>query len=159
MRDLNDEILDRPFDEELKSIVVGFGSLLKPIVDKIDRRGLRRHFLRKYMKNLERFYRSIEAMELKSERALKCRERFLRNRHKLFTFLECDGVPWNNNNAEHAIKAFARLRNIILGTSTKKGIEEYLTLLSIAETCEYRGIDFLDFLRSGSRDVHEFANA
>jgi len=33
----------------------------------------------------------------------------------LFTFLEHDGVPWNNNNAEHAIKAFVRLRNIIGG--------------------------------------------
>jgi len=89
---------------------------------------------------------------------VKCRERFSRNRHKLFSFLEYDGVPWNNNNAEHAIKAFARLRDVISGTSTKKGIEEYLTLSSIAETCEYRGVDFLDFLRSGSKDVHEFVN-
>ena len=30
---------------------------------------------------------------------------------RLFTFLAYDGIPWNNNNAEHAIKAFARLRN------------------------------------------------
>jgi hypothetical protein len=44
------------------------------------------------------------------------------------------------------------------GSSTKKGVEEYLTLLSIAETCEYRGVDFLGFLRSGSKDVHEFVN-
>src|SRR5712691_4015582 len=26
------------------------------------------------------------------------------------TFLDHDGVPWNNNNAEHAIKAFVPLR-------------------------------------------------
>jgi hypothetical protein len=51
---------------------------------------------------------------------------------KLFTFLDYDGVPWNNNNAEHAIKAFARLRRTIGGTSTAKGIEEYLMLLSIS---------------------------
>jgi len=56
-----------------------------------------------------------------------------------------DGVPWNNNNAEHAIKAFARLRDVIAGTSTKKGIEEYLTLLSNCQTCEYTGLDFLKF--------------
>jgi len=34
------------------------------------------------------------------------------------TFLSHDGVPWNNNNAEHAIKAFARLRRAIEGLST-----------------------------------------
>jgi hypothetical protein len=26
---------------------------------------------------------------------------------KMFTFLDFDDIPWNNNNAEHAIKAFA----------------------------------------------------
>jgi len=43
------------------------------------------------------------------------------NRDKLFTFLDYDGVPWNNNNAEHAIKAFARVRRAIEGLSTPKG--------------------------------------
>ena len=60
-------------------------------------------------------------------------------------------------NAEHAIKAFARLRKVISGTSTKKGVEEYLTLLTVAQSCEYSGIDFLDFLRSGERDIERFA--
>ena len=83
--------------------------------------------------------------------------RFEKNRDSLFTFLRYDGVPWNNNNAEHAIKAFARLRDVIAGYSSKKGVDEYLTLLSVAETCEYRGIDFLDFLRSQERDVDTFA--
>ena len=66
-------------------------------------------------------------------------------------------MPWNNNNAEHAIKAFARLRDVISGTSSKKGVDEYLTLLSVAETCEYRGIDFLELLRSGARDIEGFS--
>lgn len=43
------------------------------------------------------------------------------------TFLNYDGVPWNNNNAEHAIKAFAGLRDVIAGSSTEKGTDEYLT--------------------------------
>ena len=77
----------------------------------------------------------------------------------IFTFLRYDSVPWNNNNAEHAIKAFARLRDVIAGTSSWKGVDEYLTLRSVAETCEYRGIDFLDFLRSGERDVYAFARS
>jgi hypothetical protein len=46
---------------------------------------------------------------------------------------------------------------VISGTSTKKGVEEYLTLLSVAQTCEYQGLDFLAFLRPGERDVAAFA--
>ena len=65
----------------------------------------------------------------KSEAATKCKQRFEKNRDKLFTFLRYDGMPWNNNNAEHAIKTFARLRDVIAGTSKKKGVNEYLTLL------------------------------
>jgi hypothetical protein len=38
MRDLNEEILNNPFDDEMKSIAVGFSGLLKPIVETIDRR-------------------------------------------------------------------------------------------------------------------------
>ena len=107
---------------------------------------------------LDFFYLIGIRLEEKSDAALRCKQRFMKNREKLFTFLHCDGVPWNNNNAEHAIKAFARLRQVISGTATKKGVEECLTLLSVAETCEYKGFDFLDFLRSGEQDVETFAD-
>ena len=156
MRDLNDEMLNNPFDDEMKSIGVRFAALLKPIVETIDRRGLKKHFLQKHQKDVDRFYRFLELSAFKSESASRCKQRFEKNRKKLFVFLHHDGVPWNNNNAEHAIKAFARLRHVISGTSTKKGIEEYLILLSVAETCEYREVDFLTFLRSGETDVVRF---
>ena len=157
MRDLNDEVLTNPFDDPLKQIVTAFAKLLKPMVETVDRHGLKKHFLRKHLTGVERFYRQLERTDYQSEAALKCKERFVRNRDKLFTFLNYDGVPWNNNNAEHAIKAFARLRDVIAGSSTEKGIEEYLTLLSICQTCEYTGLDFPDFLRSGEKDVNAFA--
>ena len=38
-------------------------------------------------------------------------------------------------------------------------MEEYLTLLSISQTCKYMGLDFLDFLRSGEKDIHAFAES
>ncbi|MCA1633710.1 MAG: transposase, partial [Acidobacteria bacterium] len=90
------------------------------------------------------------------ELVVKYKKRFEKNRGKLFTFLDYDGVPWNNNNAEHAIKAFAMLRTAIRGASSEKGIREYLTLLSVCETCKYKGVSFLKFLRSGEKDVDEF---
>ena len=88
---------------------------------------------------------------------MKLKARLDKDRDKLFTFLSHDGIPWNNNNAEHAIKAFARLRKAIEGLSTPRGIEEYLILLSVCQTCKYSGLDFLDVLRSGETDIGVFA--
>jgi len=159
VRDLNGLMLDNPYDEESKHIVQSFGQLLKTIVEDVDRHGLKKHFLRKHEAAVSRFYREVVADDYQSPAALTCVERFKKNRDKLFTFLNHDGVPWNNNNAEHAIKAFARLRDVLGGSSTEKGLKEYLTLLSVCQTCKYMGVDFLDFLRSGEKDIRAFAES
>jgi hypothetical protein len=159
MRDLNEETLNNPFDNQLKIIVTAFGNLLRPIIETVDRFGLKKHFLKKHLTDVERFFRELEKTDWQSESAVKCKDRFERNRDKLFTFLNYDGVPWNNNNAEHAVKAFARVRHVVGGASTEKGLEEYLTLLSVCQTCKYMGVDFLDFLRSGEKDIHAFAES
>ena len=40
---------------------------------------------------------------------MKYKKRFQKKSgEKLFTFLDHDGVPWNNTNAEHAIQRFAK---------------------------------------------------
>ena len=73
----------------------------------------------------------------------------------MFTFLDYDGVPWNNNNAEHAIKSIAIHRREINGFYSRKGIDELLVLLSISETCKYRGISFWEFLKSKKLTLKE----
>lgn len=75
------------------------------------------------------------------------------NREKLFTFLRHDGVPWNNNNSEHAIKSFTLYRKITNECFTGIGMEKYLILLSIYQTCQYRNIDFLGSIKSGELDL------
>jgi transposase IS66 family protein len=115
--------------------------------------------IRQAQVDVARFYKQISKTGLSSAAASKWKDRLEKDRPKLFTFLSHDGVPWNNNNAEHAIKAFARLRRAIEGLSTPKGIEEHLILLSVCQTCKYSGLDFLDFLRSGETDVATFAQA
>jgi hypothetical protein len=159
IRDLNDDVLKRPYDEELKRLARAFAEMVRPMVGTVDRHGLKSRFLRKHMVGVDRFYRMLSTVALKSEAAVKLRDRFQKNREKLFTFLRFDGVPWNNNNAEHAVKAFATLRKVIGGCSTEKGIREYLILLSICETCKYKGLDFLDFLRSGEKNIDAFASS
>jgi hypothetical protein len=159
MRDLNDDLLRNPFNEELKDLVQEFAMLLKPMIETVDRFGLKAHFLRKHKVLVERFYRELSKHDYQTEIAVYYKKRFEKNRDKLFTFLDYDGVPWNNNNAEHTIKAFATLRKAIEGLSSDKGIREYLTLFSICETCKYKGVSFLDFLRSGEKDIDVFIRA
>src|SRR5258708_6230314 len=82
--------------------------------------------------------------------------RLLKNRNKLFTFINYDDVTWNNNNAEHAVKRFAQYREITDGMLTEAGLKEYLVLLSLCLSCEYRGISFLKFLLSREKDFDVF---
>ena len=159
MRELNDNVLKYPYDEELKIIVREFAVLLKSIVDTIDRRGLKKRFLGKHRVDVERFYRTIAKLECNSEEATKCRHRFVKNRSKLFTFLSYDGVPWHNNNAEHAIKAFSRVRDITCGSFTERSVKNEMILLSVCQTCKYSKLDFFEFLCSGETDIYAFAES
>ena len=158
IRDLNENVLKEPFNEEMKELVHEFTALLKPVVETIDRFGLKAHFLKKHRVEVARFYERLLLRNYKTELARKAQDRFRRNQGKLFAFLDHDNVPWNNNNAEHAIKAFAALRNVIEAYSTETGIRDYLVLLSIYQTCEYRGVDFLQFLRSGEKRVDDYVH-
>ncbi|MBV8225030.1 MAG: IS66 family transposase [Verrucomicrobia bacterium] len=159
IRDLNNDLYKEPFNEELKTLASEFGSLLKQIVDTIDRFGLKTRFLRKHGQHVSDFFRNLSKRGYASETAAKYRERFERNRELLFTFLEHDGVTWHNNTAEHAIKGLARLRRAIGGRLTKRGVDDYLVLLSLLETCKCIGLNFLDFLRSGHTDIAVFADS
>ena len=157
IRDLNDELMKEPFNEELKELVGAFARLLKAIIVTVDRYGLKTRFLRSHKASADRFFVRLALVEYRTDAAQRCKARLERNRHTLFTFLDFDGVPWNNNNAEHAIKAFALLRRDFGGGVTEKGLREYLVLLSVCETCKCKGLSFLDFLRSGEMNIDAFA--
>jgi hypothetical protein len=157
MRDLNDYIHREPFNVEIKEIVQEFGALVEPMTDTMDRFGLKTRFLRKHKRAVTRFYNTLLLRTYNTELAQKVQKRFIKNKGRLFTFLDYDNVPWNNNNAEHAIKLFADLRDVIGGRTTESGIQYYLKLLSICQTCAYREIDFLRFLRSGEKKIDGYA--
>jgi hypothetical protein len=156
MRDMNDDLLKYPFDEQLKSIVIRFSSLLKEIVDTIDRYGLKRRHLNKHNAPAMRFCDWVSDQQFTSEAAGNYARRFGKYRNHLFRFLAHDGVPWNNNCAEHAIKRFAKFRRTSNGVVTERTISDYLVILSICLTCEYRGIDFLDVLLGKTKGDHGF---
>src|SRR5262249_7746695 len=120
MRDINEELHRNPFDEQLKEIAARFGTLLREIVLTIDAYGLRKRHLAKHRQSAAQFIEDVTSMKCATDSTRALIKRIERNRDKLFTFIEYDGVRWNNNNAEHAVRQFVRLRNTIFN-STPKG--------------------------------------
>ena len=157
LRDFNQDIVGHPWDEDLKSLAAAFGSQLRTVVATIDQYGLRQRHLGKHRRDIERFFRTIAAEPLRSEVAAGYRKRLLKYKDKLFTFLEYDGVPWNNNNAEHAVKGFAYYREVADNLLTEGGLKHYLGLLSVFQTYKYKKVSFLKFLVSGETDIDVFS--
>jgi hypothetical protein len=140
--------MKNPLDEQLKAMARELGILLRALVETVDRCGLKARYLRKHKQAVRRFLKSIASSEFSSPLASKYQKRFHKSGEKMFTFLNYDGVPWNNNNAEHAIKRFARYRRDVDGRYTESSLEEYLVLASVFETCEFNGVNVLKFLLS-----------
>jgi predicted RecB family nuclease len=153
IRDIDDDLLRNPLDEELKAITQEFGDLLKSIMQTLDRYGLKKRHLHKHKRPVSRFLASVNSRELISVTAKAYQKRFEKSGPKLFTFLDYDGVPWNNNNAEHAIKGFAKYRRVFDGYFTKDSLQEYLVLASVFRTCELNHVNVLEFLLSGEKTL------
>ena len=156
MRDMNQELLNNPYDEELRSVTGPFGTLLRGVITTVDEYGLKHSHLKKHEREVAAYFHCLAGQSFYSEAARALQERLLKCREKLFTFIKYDGVPWNNNNAENAIKRFAYYREDTVGTMKETGLRDYLLLLSICHTCRYKGVSFLKFLLSRQQDVDRF---
>jgi predicted RecB family nuclease len=156
IRDFNRDIQGNPWDEDLKTLASTFGHLLHTIIATVDQYGLRRKHLGKHRPDVERFFQIIGRQVYRSEVAEGYRRRLLQYQDKLFTFLDHDGVPWNNNNAEHAVKRFAYYREVADGEFSEAGLSQYLVLLSIYLTCQYKEVNFLQFLLSQETDIDAY---
>lgn len=156
IRDFNHDVQRNPWDEELKSLATDFGQVLRSIVATIDQHGLRKQYLSKHTQEVNSFFSTVSSQLYRSEVAASYQKRLVKYQNKLFTFLHHDGIPWNNNNAEHALKRFAYYRELSDGMLTEVGLSEYLVLLSINVTCKYKEVSFLQFLMSREKDIDVF---
>ena len=156
MRDVNQELLNNPYDNELQLVTKPFGILLRAIVATVDEHGLKKRYLQRHEQDVAKFFGELTVQSFHSEAAETQRDRLLKNQDKLFTFIRYDGVPWNNNNAENAIKRFAYYREDTIGNMKEAGLSDYLVLLSICHTCRYKGVSFLKFLLSRRKDLDVF---
>jgi hypothetical protein len=93
IRDLNDELLKHPYDDELKRLAGNFAELVKPMIETVDQRGLKKRFLRKHKISVDRFYKRLSGEFRTSDTAGKITERLQKNRNTMFTFLDFDDVP------------------------------------------------------------------
>ncbi|HEY4245907.1 MAG TPA: TM0106 family RecB-like putative nuclease [Lacunisphaera sp.] len=153
IRDLNEDLWGAPFDEQYEQFVVIVRDLLFPIFKDIQRFGLKTFHLNKHRARVARFYRDvIDCPPSCNALIAKYQKRFIRYRDSILTFLEYDGIPWNNNAAERAIRHLAVQRKISNAFS-EKGANDYLRFLAISQTCRFQGKSFLDFLISGKRNV------
>jgi len=148
IRDFNSDLIRNPFNEEFKNIAKGFTALLQRIVSAVDRFGLKKYHLNKYKKDVNSFFTKFLSQGCQTDIAQQYQTRLNKNRNNLFEFLNHDNVGWNNSNAEHAIKILALHTNKDLNAFRKTRIDDYLKIMSIYQSCEYKNISFLKFLLS-----------
>jgi predicted RecB family nuclease len=158
IRDMNQDVIGHPYDSEVQAITERFGALLRAVVQTVDEDGLKRRSLRKHASSVAAFFRELSEQAFASEPAQALRARLIKNRDQLFTFIGYDDVPWNNNSAEHAIRQFSYFRDETAPSMKEQGLLDYLVLLSVFQTCKYKGVSFWKFLLSEQKDIDLFAS-
>lgn len=65
-------------DEEFKQIISEFGNLLRNIIASIDKYGLKKFYLNKHKKEVEKFYKRVILQEFESNLAISYQKRFVK---------------------------------------------------------------------------------
>ena len=156
IRDLNNDIWNTPFNTEFETFVLEVRNLMVPIMEAVQKYGLKKRNLNKFRKQVDIFYKDVITDKYyRSELTIKYQKRFVRYRDGLFTFLTQDGIPWENNTAERAIRHIVR-QQIISEKFHESATHDFLRLLSIRQSCRFQGISFFKFLFSGEKDIDKF---
>lgn len=129
------------------------------MLEAVQKYGLKKSHLHKFNKQIDQFYeRVITDRTYHSDLTMRYQSRFKRYRQSLFTFIEYDNIPWNNNMAERAIRHLAVQRKIS-GSFFKSFAPKYLLMLGITQTCRFQDKSLLKFLMSGEKDIDTFKAA
>jgi hypothetical protein len=67
MRDINDDVIKHPFNEEPAFVAKRFGILLREIVETIDKYGLKRRHLAKHKRAAQQFLDDVAALQCATE--------------------------------------------------------------------------------------------
>jgi transposase len=97
-------------------------------------------------KNFQEEMKALLDNEWKDKDIVRISKELRKRLNMLFTFVEKEGVPWHNNDAERAIRKGVLARKISGGRRTWKGAEIFQILLSISETAKKKGENFIQFI-------------
>lgn len=157
IRHLNKDLRENPFDMEYEIFISEVRSLIVPIMEAVQKYGLKKYHLKKFQKEVYEFYgKAIESKQYRSELASRYQQHFRKYKKSLFTFLTQDGIPWHNNTAENALRHVAIQRDISKTSFHEEPTRNYLVLLGIRQTCRYQNKSFFKFLFSGETDLNRF---
>ncbi len=158
IRDLNDDLWGAPFDTEFETFILEVRNLIVPILEAIQKDGRQQRHRHTLQKQVDLFYEEIILNQhYHSELVLKYQNRFIQYRASLFTFLEYEGLPWENNTAERALRHLT-VQEKISGSFSPSLMPDYLRLLAMRQTCRFQGKSFFQFLFSGETDLDKFAS-
>jgi predicted RecB family nuclease len=156
IRDMNDDLWKSPFDSEYQEVVKNFKDLIVPIIEAVHLYGLSKPHLGSFSVQIDAFYEEmISGRVYQSEIAQKYQKRLKKYKDSLFTFINHDGIPWNNNMAERALRHLVVQENISK-TFYKSVFPDHLLLLGIMQSCRFQHKSFLQFLISGKKDVDAY---
>jgi transposase len=132
--------------KEFLEFADGVRSILKRSIDYLkkppplveERRTVRFHFQDEMEKFLSREWEDSDAIRISKE--------LLKRLNMLFTFVEVEGVPWHNNDAEQAVRKGVLARKISGGRRTWTGAEVYQILLTTLETSKKRNENFIEIV-------------
>ena len=80
MRDINQELLNNPYDDELQSITRPFGALLRAVIETDDGHGLKKRHLETHKQEVEGFFKGLNEKIFRSEAAESMRSRLMKYR-------------------------------------------------------------------------------
>jgi hypothetical protein len=110
IRDLNEELLNHPYDDELKQLVGAFASLVKPMIETVDLRGLKKRFLGKHRIFVDRFYKRLStnlARAKPQEKSLSACRRTAIRCSRFWISMTCRGTIIMQNTQSRRLHHFA----------------------------------------------------
>ena len=158
IRDFNADLTSNPYDEEFKALAAEFGKLLRSIVDTIDKHGLKKRHLQQTqgggLRGSSATWRPAStAPKLAGGYQATVRSRTRASCSRSWITTGSPGTTIPPSTRSRRSPATARLCD---GMMSEQGLSDYLVLLSVQQTCKYRGVSFLKFLLSQEEDVEEY---
>lgn len=144
----NPERVELKRGKHLSKEFMRFASSLRRLVrDAVDasEAGKRRRALKKL--ELERRLSSLLSGRYRDKNCRRICKLLRKHQDRLFTFLEVEGVSWNNNEAERALRPSVVVRKNSYGSKSELGARNHAILMTVSETCKRRGTKFMAFSR------------